>query len=153
MTRHWLLMFRPETYELVKTHKTIGVLGGHRERFSAVRRGDLFVAYVSRVRALDGYGEVTGNPFVGAEPIFGPKSERYSQRARIEFAKTGLARDAKRLLYGVSPFEKGLTTSPSNLLMCSGGFIEITKDDHEWLVGCMEGRIQPEWENVDNTAS
>lgn len=145
--RHWLLMFRPETYELVKGHKTIGVVTGHRARFEALAPGDGVVVYVSRVQQLDAYGHVVGKPFHGIDPIFGPKSERYAHRARIELDRVGLARDAKQLLYGISPFAK-LSTTPTNKLLCSGGFLEITLEDYDWLVGCMERRIQPPWEGA-----
>lgn len=145
--RQWLLMFRPDTYERVKQHQTIGVLTGHRERFSRVRPGDRFVVYVSQVQQLDACGQITSAPFVASEPIFGPKSERYTQRARVEFTRTGLTRNAKQLLYGVTALETNATT-PANKLLCSGGFIEITAEDYEWLVGCMEGRIKPQWENL-----
>lgn len=148
MPRHWLLMFRPETYDLVKGHKTIGVLSGQRARFDLLSPDDKFVVYVSRARQLDAYGVVRSKPFLGREPIFGPKSERYEHRAKIDFLKTGLARDGKALLYGISVFGQGLTTAPTNVLFCSGGFLEITREDYEWLVGCMEGRIKPEWENA-----
>lgn len=146
--RHWLLMFRPETYELVKTHLTIGVLAKDCERFSKLRLGDRVIVYVSRARILDAYGRVASGPFTASDPIFGDKSGRYVHRARIQLDLTGLARDGKKLLYGVSVFEKGLTTTPANALLCSGGFVEITAADYDWLVGCMEGRIQPEWEHA-----
>lgn len=60
--RQWLLMFRPETYELVKQHQVIGVITGHRERFSRVRPGDRVVVYVSQRQELDAYGQITSNP-------------------------------------------------------------------------------------------
>lgn len=145
--RFWLLMFRPETYEFVKGHGTIGVLKRDKARFALIRPGDRVVAYVSRVRKLDAYGQVASLPFVGTEPIFGPKSERYTERARVEFARIGLQRDATQLLYGVTALENSSTT-PVNRLLCAGGFIEITSEDYDWLVGCMEGRIKPQWENV-----
>lgn len=146
--RFWLLMFRPETYEHVKGHGTIGVLKRDKARFAQVCPGDRVVAYVSRLRELDAYGVVTTAPFVGHDPIFGPKSERYTERAQVEFTRTGLRRNATKLLYGVTALENTSTT-PVNKLLCSGGFIEITSEDYEWLVGCMEGRIKPQWEDAE----
>lgn len=140
-------MFRPETYELVKEHQVIGVITGHRERFSRVRPGDRVVVYVSQRQELDAYGQITSNPFVATEPIFGPRSARHTQRARIELTRTELKRTAKQLPYGVTALESPSTT-PANWFLCSGGFIEITAEDHDWLVGCMEGRIKPKWEDA-----
>lgn len=147
MPRDWLLTFRPETYEGVKAHGTIGVLSSQGTRFAELGPGDRFVAYVSRVQQLDAYGEVTSETFLDNSTIFGAGSGKYVHRARVRFARTGLARNAKQLLYGVSVFQGGLKTTPANLLFCNGGFMTIKPEDYDWLVGCMEGRIKPTWED------
>jgi hypothetical protein len=146
---HWLFMFRPETYELVKKHETLGVLKSHRARFSTLAPSDRFVSYVSRLQILDGHGVVESSPFESTESIFGDRSERYPHRAKVSFVETGLGRDGSKLLYGLSAFQEGLNTTPANTVLCKGGFLEITQEDYEWLVGCMRGTIQPEWEQQD----
>lgn len=145
-------MFRPETYACVQEHKTIGVTANHQARFREIADGDRFVAYVSRSRLLDAYGTVTGGVFEGQQRIFGDKSKNYLYRAPVAFTETGLARDGSKLLYGLSEFESGLTTSPGNFLFCKGGFLRITEADYDWLVGCMRGEIHPEWEHADAPA-
>lgn len=149
MPRYWLLMFRPETYELVKKHGVIGVVKGHAVRFAEVLPGDHFVVYVSRLGQFQAHGLVQSSSYTDTTPIFGPASERYCLRARVTFSETGFQRDGRQLLYGLSVFGKALTTAPTNLLFCSGGFMEITSEDFDWLLGCMTGRIQPKWEGTE----
>ena len=86
------------------------VLARDRRRFSLVAPGDRLVVYVSRVCELDAYGEVVSPPFVATDAIMGPRSERYSERARVQFTKTGLRRTARNLLYGVTALESRNTT-------------------------------------------
>jgi hypothetical protein len=144
---HWLFQFRPETYELVQEHGTLGVLNGHRKRFAEVKPGDAFVAYVSRVQLLDGHGVIDSEAFEAVDPIFGSGSEKYRQRARVTFLDSGLARAGGKLLYGLSEFQGAMKTTPANAIFCKGGFLKITEEDYAWLLGCMEGYIQPEWEH------
>ena len=129
---HWLLMFRPETYEKVKEHGLIGVNGNHGKRIQLLRPGDKFVAYVSRKRVLDAHGEITSESFVDDAPVFG-EGTFYPYRARVRFDGTGAAVDAKELLWGLKEFEEGAKTTPSNLLLCRGGFMAITEGDYRWL--------------------
>ncbi|MBI3927013.1 MAG: hypothetical protein HY319_15865, partial [Armatimonadetes bacterium] len=113
---YWILMFRPETYELVKKFETIGVLHMHRRRFAQLKRGDRFVTYVSRERLLDGHGELTSEPFVDDKPVFGP-GDPYPQRCRVRFLQTGARQDAKELLWSLSHFtQMTMKTTPTNYL-------------------------------------
>lgn len=48
--KNWLLMFRPEAYEVVKEAGLIGVLHMHRRRFAELADGDRFLAYISKIR-------------------------------------------------------------------------------------------------------
>ncbi len=41
--RYWIFMFRPDTYEKVKEHQTIGVCDSVRKRFAQVQKGDRFI--------------------------------------------------------------------------------------------------------------
>lgn len=148
MRRHWLLMFHPDTYKLVQQHHTIGVLGRYKQRFHEVTRGDPFVVYVSRQQCFDAYGKIESDAFQDTKPIFGPRSERYVWRRTVKLQKTGFARDGRKLLYGVSVFKGTLTTTPANMVNCCGGFLAISEEDYTWLVDCMEGRVQPEWEHA-----
>lgn len=145
----WLFMFRPETYECVRGHQVVGVLPTQGERFGEVAEGDPFVVYVSRSRLLDAHGVVVGAPFHDTSPVFGPGSEKYAFRAAVRLEGTGLSRDASKLLYGLSAFESGLSTSPANYIFCRGGFLKITGEDYHWLLGCMKGEIQPKWEGSE----
>ena len=52
--RNWLFLFRPETYEDVRRLGFVGVRYDHRRRFADISEGDRFVAYISRLRVLDG---------------------------------------------------------------------------------------------------
>lgn len=138
---YWLFMFRPDTYEKVKQHGTVGVRHANRRRFAALSEGDRFVTYVSRTKQLDGYGQLTGNPFEDDTMIFAP-DQVYRQRCRVDFERTGAERSAGDALWGLSPFQRQMKTTPTNLIFCKGGFIEISRDDHEYLVDFIEGRRQ-----------
>jgi hypothetical protein len=74
--KHWLLMFNPETYEVVKERGVIGVLHMHRRRFGELADGDKFIAYVSRQQVLDGHGTIVGRPYEVIEPLW-PGRELY----------------------------------------------------------------------------
>ncbi len=140
--KHWIVMFKPETYEVVKDKGVIGVHDMHRRRFQELSPGDKFVAYVSRQMVLDAHGEVMSEPFLDVEPIWG-RRQLYPNRARVRFDFTGGAQPGKEALWGLSACsdtEKPMRTSPQNLINCKGGFMEITEADYRWLVEVVEGR-------------
>ena len=140
--KHWIVMFRPETYAAAQAHGMMAVLHSHRRRFAEVAVGDRFVAYISRQRVLDAHGEVVSEPF--EEVAQEPKGWiRYTERARVRFDQTGAAIDARELLWGLSVCGEGIKTEPTNLLFCKGGFMEIPKDDYDWLRDVMAGRASP----------
>ncbi len=140
--KHWLVMFRPETYAAARDHGLMAVLHNHRRRFAEIAPGDTFVAYISRQRILDAWGEVTSEPF--QEVSDEPKGWlRYTERARIRFDGTGAGIDARELLWGLSICETNLKTEPTNLLFCKGGFLEIPPPDHAWLRNVLDGRQPP----------
>lgn len=137
---HWILMFRPETYAAAKEHGMIGVLNMHRRRFLDVAAGDRFVAYISRDRILDAYGEIVSGPFQEVSEV--PSGwRRYTERARVRFDETGAHIDARELLWGLSVFSGGIKTTPWNLLMCKGGFMEIPAKDYHWLRDVVADRV------------
>jgi hypothetical protein len=142
---HWVLMFRPETYEKVKEHGLIGVTSQHHKRIEAIAPGDKFVAYISRERILDGRGEFTTASFIDTTPVFGVR-EDYPCRARVRFDQMGAKRDGKDALWGLSEFAEGIPkTSPSNMLFCRGGFMKITPEDYGYLCQVLDGTwIRPE---------
>lgn len=135
----WLFMFRPDTYEQVKHHGTVGVRDDAARRFAKVRAGDRFVAYVSRLKLLDGYGEVTSDPFEDDRMIFSAE-QVYRHRCKVRFDAEGAAVLAGDTLWGLETFSTLQTTSPTNLLFCKGGFIEITAVDYDDLVKMIVGR-------------
>jgi hypothetical protein len=136
--KHWLVMFRPETYAAAQEYGLMAVLHMHRRRFAEVSEGDRFVAYISRRRVLDAHGVVAAPPYQGVEPE-PPGWIRYTERAPIRFERTGANVDARELLWGLSVCEGDMKTTPSNLLFCLGGFMEITEADYRWLRGVAEG--------------
>lgn len=138
--KHWIVMFRPETYTVAQQYGMMAVLHNHRRRFAAVAAGDRFVVYVSRKRLLDAHGIVVEPPFeeLSEEP---PGWLRYTQRAVIRFEETGLGIDARELLWGLSVCNEELKTEPTNLLFCRGGFLEIPESDYEWLRSIMSGEV------------
>jgi hypothetical protein len=140
---NWLLMFRPETYEKVKEHGLIGVNHTQHKRIGQIQPGDRFVAYISRQRIVDGRGVFTSESFVDTEPVFGVR-EVYPYRARVRFDVTGAAKDAKELLWGLEEFKEGAKTTPSNMLLCRGGFMAITDEDFDWLTKVLDGTWTPE---------
>lgn len=136
----WLLMFRPDTYEVVKDRGMVGVLHMHRRRFAELANGDRFFAYLSRRQVLDGHGVVVGEPFEDVEPLF-PGRERYPQRCRVAFERTGAAVPAADALWDLDVWkarDKPLVTQPWNMLLCYGGFIQVPESDYRRLVGMME---------------
>ena len=141
--RHWILMFRPETYAAARQHGLMAVLHNHRRRFGEVQSGDRFVAYVSRQRILDAHGEIVGEPFQEVSDV--PVGwTRYTERARIRFDETDAGIDAKELLWGLSICCEGIKTAPTNLLLCKGGFMEISEADYNWLRAVLRGEAPPD---------
>ena len=137
--KHWLLMFKPETYEVVRQRGVIGVLHMHRRRFAEVADGDRFIAYISRQQILDGYGTIVGQPYEDAEPLW-PGRELYPQRCRVAFEGVGAAVPGKDLLWELDVWkarDKPLTTQPWNMLFCYGGFMEVPESDWRQMVGLM----------------
>lgn len=130
--RNWLLAFRPDTYEKVKQHGTIGVLKNYRKRFAELAPGDRFVVYLTQKRVFDGHGVIDGEPFEAEDPIFG-EGQVYPHRCRVRFLETGAAREAGELLWFLEAFREVGNTSPTNMLFCKGGFMEIPESDFERL--------------------
>lgn len=135
--KYWLVMFRPETYAAAREYGLMAVLNNHRKRFAEVRPGDRFVAYVSRERVLDAHGEITGEPFQEVSDL-PPGWNRYTERARIRFDATGKQQDGRVALWGLSICSQGIKTEPTNLLLVRGGFLEIPREDYEWLRRVLE---------------
>jgi hypothetical protein len=137
--KNWLLMFKPDTYELVRVRGVIGVLHMHRRRFAELADGDRFIAYVSRRQVFDGHGTIVGIPFEDIAKLY-PGRELYPQRCRVAFDRVGAAAPAKELLWELDVWkarEKPLTTQPWNMLFCYGGFMEVPESDYRRMVGVM----------------
>ncbi len=137
--KNWLLMFKPDTYEIVRERGVIGVLYMHRRRFADLADGDRFIAYVSRRQVLDGHGTIVGKPFEEITRLF-PGQELYPQRCRVAFDRVGAAALAKELLWELDVWKAGgkpLTAQPWNLLLCYGGFMEVPESDYRRMVGVM----------------
>ena len=135
--RHWIFLFRPETYEDVKRLGLVGVRYDHRRRFAEVAEGARFVAYISRERVLDGAGVVTGPGFADSAAV-APGWAGYPLRAPVAFTASGRRRDARQLLWGLSECQVGIKTEPTNLLFCRGGFMEIPRADFDWLLRVLD---------------
>jgi len=136
--KHWIIMLKPDTYATAKEHGLIGVLHQNRRRFAALSLGDRFIAYVSRERVLDSHGVIESAPFEEVSNV--PAGwEFYTQRARVRFEDAGAGIDGKEVLWGLSVCQEGINTSPSNLLFCKGGFMEIPENDYEWLRAVLRG--------------
>lgn len=133
---NWILMFRPETYAIVKEKATIGVLYQHRRRFAELQPGDRFVAYVSKSMTLDAHGTIAGAPFEDAEPLFGTR-ERYPERCKVAFEETGIAAPGADPLWHLSVWPEQLKTTPWNMLFCYGGFMKIPDADYDALRAAM----------------
>jgi hypothetical protein len=137
--KHWIVMFRPETYAAAQEHGLMAVLNQHRRRFAEVAPGDRFVAYISRQRLLDAHGEVVGAPFqeISEVPV---GWVRYTERAKVRFDQTKAGIDARELLWGLSFVDDKIKTEPTNLLLVKGGFMEIPESDYQWLRDVMAGK-------------
>lgn len=140
--KYWLMMFRPETYEDVRAHGTIGVRTGARQLLRDLSIGDSFVAYLSRVQQLDGIGTVAGDAFEDDTPIFSG-AKGYEHRCAVTFAESGFAQPAVDTLWLLSCFPQEMKTTPANYIHCKGGIIQVTKDDFELLVRVMRGEEEP----------
>lgn len=140
--KSWLLMFRPDTYEVVKERGVVGVLHQHRKRFVEISTGDRFVAYISRKRVIDGHGQFTDDPYQDVSKIWSTR-ERYPERCPVSFQQTGAEVDARDLLWHLSCWPEPMKTSPSNYLFCKGGFLEISDADHDMLVSVLNGAEPP----------
>ena len=140
--KHWLMMFRPETYGDVQTHGTIGVRITARKLLKNLSKGDPFVAYLSRVQQVDGVGKVVGEAFVDDTPIFSG-NKVYEHRCKVSFTESGLARPVADTLWSLSCFPKEMKTTPANYIYCKGGIVELTKDDFDLLVRVMHGEEDP----------
>lgn len=150
---NWLFMFRPETYEKVKAHGTVGVRKGARKAFSELEKGDRFVTYVSQAKLFDGYGSVTSDVFEAAENIFlddppPPLADLYHNRCRVTFDVTGAGCDAGDALWGLTPFEDLDRTTPANMIYCKGGFIKIPDSDFDAIKDWLDGNRETPWPNV-----
>lgn len=142
--KHWLFLFRPETYQQVQEGHLVGVRDAHRKRFSELAPGDKFVSYISRKRVLDSHGEIAGEPYTSTDLIF-PGWQFYTHRCKVEFLETGKQIDARELLWGLSVFDENMKTNPANYLFLKGGFLEITPEDYAWLRKVLSG----EWKGWD----
>ena len=140
--KHWLMMFRPETYGDVKAHGTIGVRTAARKLLNALSVGDPFLAYLSRVQQLDGLGTVDGEAFVDDTPIFSG-GKVYEHRCKVAITESGFARPVGDTLWLLSCFPKEMKTTPSNYIYCKGGIIEISKGDFDLLQRLMRGEEEP----------
>ena len=106
----WLFMFRPDTYEKVKQHQTVGVREGTQKRFSRIQKGDRFVAYVSRAKILDGYGAVSSDPFEDVKMIFS-NDRIYPHRCKVAFEKSGCGKPAGDALWSLAQFSGEMAPS------------------------------------------
>lgn len=133
---HWLLMFRPETWQVVQERGVIGVLHMHRRRFAELAEGDPFIAYISKRMVLDGHGRVTSAPFEDLTPVF-PGRQRYPYRASVQVERSGVGADARELIWDLSIWPVPLKTQPWNMLFCLGGFAKIPESDYTRLLEAM----------------
>ncbi|HNV72346.1 MAG TPA: EVE domain-containing protein [Candidatus Ozemobacteraceae bacterium] len=132
--KHWIMLFTPETYELVKKHSTIGVRSNVWKSFSEnMKVGDRFIGYVSRQMIFDATGTITGDATFEETMLFHDQ-KWFPCRRRVKFEKTGLNKPSSDLFHGVAPFNE-VNTGPGNYLMCKGGFVEVSKKDFDWLCG------------------
>ncbi len=140
---HWLMMFRPDTYEVVKARGVVGVLHMHRRRFAEVAEGDAFVAYVSKRMVIDGVGRVTRDPFTDLDPVF-PRRELYPLRAGVTFERVGADVPARELLWELDVWaarDEPLRTQPWNMLYCYGGFMKVPVSDFERMRGLIDAGL------------
>lgn len=137
--RYWLFMFRPDTYAKVKAHQTVGVRHQARKRFARLQEGDRFVCYISQVKHLDGHGELVSDPYEDDTPLFGEHELAYRHRCKVRFEKESAQVDAGHALWSLEQFLELSRTTPTNMIYCKGGFVEITSEDHRALVALVNG--------------
>lgn len=140
---HWLMMFKPETYEVVKERGLVGVRHMHRRRFAEVGEGDRVIAYVSKRMVLDAVGRITRGPFTDLTAVF-PGRELYPLRAGVAFERVGADVPARELLWDLDVWaERGepLRTQPWNMLYCYGGFMKVPVSDFERMRGLIESGL------------
>lgn len=130
--KHWLILFTPETYEVVKAKSLIGVRSNAWKAFSEkMKTGDRFISYISKEMTFDGFGIISGDATFEGTNFF-HEDKWFPCRRKVRFEKNGLAKPSGDLFFGVAPFNE-VGTSPGNYLMCKGGFVEISKKDFDWL--------------------
>lgn len=130
--KHWVILFTPETYEMVKTKSLIGVRSNVWKSFSEnMKPGDRFISYISKRMTFDGFGTITSDAVFEDTKIF-HEEKRFPCRRKVKFEKTGLEKSSGDLFQGVAPFNE-VGTGPGNYLMCKGGFVEVSKKDFDWL--------------------
>ena len=137
---HWILMFRPETYQLVQQHGLIGVHPTFRKRFSEMKVGDKFVAYITKRQVLDAHGELSSDPFLDESAVFGERG-LYPHRCKVKFEHKNACKPVGDLLWSLTPFTQiEMKTTPANYLRCYGGFMKIPRADFAWLTDVIRGR-------------
>ncbi len=132
--KHWIILFTPETYEVVKAKALIGVRSNVWKSFSEnMQAGDRFITYISKKMAFDGFGTITGEATFEETKVFHDE-HWFPCRRKVKFEKVGLNKPSGDLFHGVAPFNEA-NTGPGNYLMCKGGFVEVSKKDFDWLLG------------------
>lgn len=130
--KHWIILFTPETYEVVKAKSLIGVRANVWKSFSEnMKVGDRFIAYVSKKMTFDGFGAITGEATFEEDKPF-HEDKWFPCRRKVKFEKTSLDKSSRDLFQGIAPFNEA-NTGPGNYMMCKGGFVEISKKDFDWL--------------------
>lgn len=130
--KYWVLVFSPETYDIVKANNLIGVRENVRPRFEKeMSVGDPFIAYISRKIIFDAFGTIASHHQYSEKQIFGAKAV-FPCRREVSFEKIGINKPIGDLFWGVAPFNK-TAASAGNYLLLKGGFVEISKKDFTWL--------------------
>ncbi|MBF0502322.1 MAG: EVE domain-containing protein [Candidatus Riflebacteria bacterium] len=130
--KHWIILFTPETYEVVKEKSLIGVRSNVWKSFSEnMKVGDRFISYVSKKMTFDGFGTIAGEATFEETQIF-HEDKWFPCRRKVKFEKTGLNSPSGELFHDIAPFNEA-NTGPGNYLMCKGGFVEVSKKDFDWL--------------------
>jgi len=136
--KHWIILFTPETYELVKAKSMIGVRANVWKSFSEkMQVGDRFITYLSKKMTFDGYGTIAGDAVFEETRIF-HEDKWFPCRRPVKFEKVGLNKPSAGLFNGVAPFNEA-NTGPGNYLMCKGGFVEVSQKDFNWLMAEIRG--------------
>jgi len=136
--KHWILLFTPETYDLVKKHSTIGVRANVWKRFSEeMKTGDRFIGYISKKMTFDCLGAISGDATFEETMLFHDE-KWFPCRRKVKFEKTGLSKPSSDLFHGIAPFNT-VNTGPGNYLMCKGGFVEVSQKDFNWLMAEIRG--------------